>query len=175
MSRQALEQELRAWDGRHTPALKDTYKAYATEDDFAADLIDLCLADVALQTASTWLLKHHLEHGGTIPTEKLNAYIRHADNLEGWEPPLHLLQSLTFVELTEEDIPYIDALVQKAKHSDVRILRAWAYHGLFEMSKVLPELREEVRLTCEQLLEKEEAPAVKARARNILKALRKLK
>ena len=168
-----LKDALWGWDERSTAYLLEIHRSFAYQNDFVPSLISICKAEKGLQNQATWLLKHHLENKHPITPGDTRNLIKLAEVLESWVAELHLLQILPFLKLEENDLPYLDPFIKDSIKNSNKFVRAWAYNGLYEMSKILPELREEVRLTCEQALAIE-APSVKARIRKVLQALNKL-
>ncbi|MBK7874011.1 MAG: hypothetical protein IPJ74_26855 [Saprospiraceae bacterium] len=169
---ETLKDALWGWDERSTAYLLEIYHSFAYQTDFISNLISICYAEKGLQNQATWLLKHHTENKHPIAPHDTRNLIKLAEILEFWGAKLHLLQILPFLKLEENDLPYLDPFIKDSIKSTNKFVRAWAYNGLYEMSKVLPELREEVRLTYEQALEIE-APSVKARIKKVLQAFNK--
>lgn len=169
---QQLKNVLQGNDERSVSHLLGVYNTFASDEDFIKNLISITKSDHNLQNNTTWLLKYYIENNQQVIPEYTRKLISLSEILAPWEAKLHLLQMLPYLKLEKADLPYLDVFINQTLKSDNKFVRAWAYHGLYEMSKILPQLKEEVRLTCERALE-EEAPSVKARVRKILKELNK--
>jgi len=66
----------------------------------------------------------------------------------------------------------LDSFVRKCLKSEVKFVRAWAYQGFFELTKYIPEYKNECQLLCEEAMERESG-AIKSRVRKVLKQLEK--
>jgi hypothetical protein len=118
-----------SWDGRQMQALAD---CYAAEDD-PRELIQECVRIVerepGLAGPATWTLKHHLEAGGQLDSDKISRLFASADHLDDWPEQLHLLQMLPVLDLHRDWLNQLEPFVQRCLESRVKFVRAWAVQG----------------------------------------------
>lgn len=167
-----LLHKLQSWDGKHSAPLIQIYKDYQGHALFFEDLVDICLKYPDLQVAATWILKHHFDQKKHVDHDLINQLLREGKSYQGWETRIHMLQILPNVVMKEETVPYVEEWVRKAMRDDNKFVRAWSYQGMYEVSRHIPEMKEELKLLCEDALELESA-SVKARVRKVLKQLAK--
>lgn len=167
-----LIDNLKLWDGVHIEYLSELYRANFKRLEFFENLVTLTIHEQDLQKATTWLLKHHYDQGQTLPkllTEKL---LTTCNNIVNWEAKLHLLQLLPHFKLTGKSIPVADDFVRNCLKDNNKFVRAWAYNGLFELTKYIPEMKTELEFICLRALETESA-AIKSKVKKILLAINK--
>lgn len=163
-----LLEEIASWDNKSAGALQSTYERHSNEEGFLATILEQ-IADVELQRAATWLLKRHLEAGNALSAGGSRAILGVLCDQEHWESKLHILQSLAYLDIPEDQSAGLERFLDSCLGSDNKFLRAWAYNGFNELSLRFPRYREEVNLMLARAGESE-APSVRARIRNILKS-----
>ncbi len=172
MMEDTLKNQLEAWDGIHMNYLEKIYHECLTQNSFFQEIIQLIIDTPDLQTAATWLIKHHYDQKKELENTMLSPLLKASKDFEDWGAQLHILQILPKLILEKEVLPYIEELARKGLASDKKFVRTWAYQGLFEVSKYIPELKEEVLFVCQRAMDIESA-SVKARVRKILKQIEK--
>lgn len=165
-----LKDQLQEWDGKHKNFMEKIYYDRYQEANFFSDLTELCLNHPETRVAATWLIKHHYDNKKSLPYELIDPLLKAGKDFEHWEAQLHILQILPKIKMKEEVVPYVEELARKGLNSHNKFVRAWSYQGLYEVSKSIPEMTEEVRLLCEQAMVVESA-SVKARVRKVLNLL----
>lgn len=179
MSLEELRQRLSRWDGKSVADLETIYRALLESKnhsltDIQQQLIAL-LEDVTLQTAASWLLKRAWEQNNLTPSAAVSKKIIHAlPLLETWETKLHILQSLPHLPLSQSSISKTEskklyAFLHKNLSAENKFVRAWTYHGFYELALNYPSYTEEVKLLFRRAM-LDEAASVKARIRNIVKS-----
>ena len=168
---QSLIDQLLNWDGIHTDYLIQIYQQHQQLKSFFTNLVDICLTRPDLQIPASWLIKNHYDNKHSLDHALINKLMKEGRVFEHWEARLHLLQILPKVKLDLEVVPYIEEWVRRGLKEENKFIRAWSYQGLYEVSKYIPELKEEVALLCEDALQIENA-SVKARVRKVVKQLR---
>ncbi len=163
---------LQNWDGKHSAPLIQIYKDHQGQTLFFDDLVDICLEVPELQVPATWIIKHHVDQKKQVDNSLINKLLKAGKNYQGWETRIHMLQILPKVKMEEGTVPYVEEWVRKAMKDDNKFVRAWSYQGMYEVTKHIPEMKEELLLLCEDALEMESA-SIKARVRKVLKQLRK--
>lgn len=163
----SIEQEIKSWDGKSSSDITAIYDRYGHSDDFVKKISQF-FADIALQKAATWLLKHHFETDQEIKTTQVTKIVGFLPKLEHWESKLHVLQCLPFIEIVNTQKKEIEFFLRQCLTDENKFVRAWAYNGFYELSKQHAEYVTETKQFLEMAL-RDEAPSVKARIRNILK------
>lgn len=163
----SLEQEILNWDGKSSADISDIYSRYSCESNFTITLVDLCKR-IDLQKGATWLLKKHLESNHSLSRAQIAIIYTLAPNLHGWEAKLHILQSMAYMPVGEQEKQGVEVFLRNCLMSDNKFVRAWAYNGFYKLALQYPEYKAEVKKFLDMAM-KDEAASVKARVRNILK------
>jgi hypothetical protein len=167
-----LKNKLKLWDGVHIQYLKELYEVNSSDLDFFENLITLCVNEQDVQKSATWLIKHHYDNGQTLPNSFTKRLLTSCKTVENWEAKLHLLQLIPHFNLTDESVIIADEFVRECLADNNKFVRAWAYSGLYELIKYIPELKTELEFICQRALETESA-AIKSKVRKIILALKK--
>lgn len=167
---QDLKHQLQNWDGKHSAPLIQLYKDYQGQPLFFEELVNICLKFPELQVPATWIIKHHFGLKKHVDHALMNRLLKEGMHFKGWETRLHMLQIMPQIKMQDDTVPYVEEWVRKALKDENKFVRAWSYQGLYEVSKHIPEMQEELALLCEDALELESA-SVKARVRKVLKRL----
>jgi hypothetical protein len=170
-----LEEEivkiLKTWDGKHNDVLQSLHHQYADDEWFMPVLVRISQLQPELQVQTTWIIKKHIEDGEVISKTERKELLKACLGSGEWASKLHIFQILShWNELTEEEAFLIEDSARKGIKDDNKFLRAWSYQALFEVSKVLPDLRRELVFLCERAIP-EESASVKVRLREILKEI----
>ncbi len=164
----SLEREITAWDGKSRDDIDTIYQSHCQQPTFADEIIKLTRKE-ALQTGTTWLLKIYLESGHRLEKKQVNAVFRLLTELAPWEAKLHFLQSLQYMPVTKPQCKSVEIFLRFALTDTNKFVRAWTYNGFYLLTKQHPEYREETEQFFRMAM-RDEAPSVKARIRNIMKA-----
>ena len=129
--------------------------------------------DETVQTRATWMLKRLAENHVNLKAAHLIALFGSVSELTSWISKLHVCQMLQQVNIPEESTGSVAWLLERNLMDENRFLRAWSYSGFYELAKQHPKY---IDYALEQLKrgETEKAASVKARIRNIRKAMSKL-
>ena len=168
----SLIASLQAWDGVHTQYLMGVYAAEMNDAAFFKGLIASCASNAEVQIAATWLIKHHYDNGNTLDRSDTEKLVKLSAALESWEAKLHVLQLLPHFKLSDETVILADDFARECLTHPNKFVRAWAYQGLFTLTKYMPEMKRELAILCQGAMETESA-AIKAKVRKILLALAK--
>ncbi len=169
-----LIDKLKSWDGVHIEYLTKLYNTDKTNADFFESLVTICVDEQDLQKTTTWLIKHHYDNGQVLPKPLTEKLLTACKNVENWEAKLHLLQLLPHFELTEKTIIITEDFARKCLTDNNKFVRAWAYNGLYELTKYIPELKTELAFICQRAMETESA-SIKSKVKKILLNLNKKK
>ncbi len=162
-----LEKQLIAWDGKSTDVISAIYASQIDNDTFISEVITL-IEHSCYEKGATWLLKHHLESGGTLQIVDINSLYQGFADLQGWEARLHALQSMPYMPITKPMKTIVEMFVRHGLTDSNKFVRAWAYNGFYELALQYPEYQAEALQFFNMAL-KDEAASVKARVRNIMK------
>jgi len=169
-----LNNKLKLWDGVHIECLTELYSENYSSSDFFESLVTICVNEQDLQKTATWLIKHHYDNGQTLPEQLTERLLISCETVKNWEAKLHLLQLLPHFKLTDKSIIISEDFIRKCLEDKNRFVRAWAYNGLYELTKYIPELKTELEFICQRAMETESA-AIKSKVKKILLALNKQK
>jgi hypothetical protein len=169
-----LKSKLKLWDGIHIEYLKELYEVNSSSLDFFENLVTICVNEQDLQKTTTWLIKHHYDNGQTLPESITERLLTTCKNVENWEAKLHLLQLLPHFNLTKKSIITTDHFTRECLIDNNKFVRAWAYNGLYELTKYIPELITELEFICQRAMQTESA-AIKSKVRKIILAVNKKK
>ena len=164
----SLSREIRAWDGKSTDEVRAVYDWYCTMDAPVPTLVQRLL-DPSHQKGASWLLKRHLDQGGTLAEGLGRQFYATISTLEHWESKLHVLQCLPEVPIPTVCKSGVEAFVRGCLLDDVKFVRAWAYYGFYELALQYQALQNEATQILELGLQDEPA-SVQARIRKALNA-----
>jgi hypothetical protein len=159
--------KLRSWDGIHVDYLTQLYAANLSKVDFFEDLITICVNEPDLQKTTTWLIKHHYDKGYTLSEILTERLLTSCKTVENWEAKLHLLQLLPHFKLTEKSITITYDFARNCLTDKNKFVRAWAYSGLYELTKYIPDMRTELEFICQKAMETESA-SIRSKVKKIL-------
>jgi hypothetical protein len=170
----SIREELEQFDGKHTNVLEGILSSYRPTNSLIESLVTLVAdKEPKIQTGATWLLKRLAENQVHFKSEHLMALFGSLAELTHWISKLHVCQMLQYVVIPEESETSIAWFLERNLGDENKFLRAWSYNGFYELArqhkKYIPYVLEELERG-----EADKAAAVKARIRNIRKAMNKL-
>ena len=165
----SVEQAITHWDGKSTSDIGEVYTRFCDESGFVNTIIALASAE-KLQKGATWLLKRHLEVAGGRKGEHCSEILGLLPQLarNNWEAKLHLLQCMPYLVIEVKDKQRVERFLRQCLMNSNKFVRAWSYHGFYELSMQFPEYTKETKQFFE-MAKKDEAPSVLARIRKIEK------
>ncbi len=163
-----LEQDIARWDGKSSQDIAEIFSCYAEGETFLGELLALH-KNVPSQKGASWLLKRYLERDGKIGRGETSKIVKTLSSLRHWESRLHVLQCLPFMSIAVADKESVERFLRICLTDSNKMVRAWSYNGFYELSMQYPEYVSETKQFFDMAM-KDEAPSVKARIRNILKA-----
>ena len=164
----SLEQATAEWDGKSADEIHKTFKRHQQDDNFVECLIDM-LRFPNTQKGASWQLKAFLEQDGTISADQVSQIYNLLSELKDWESRLHILQSMPYMPIAKGSTAAVEAFLRSGMQDKNKFVRAWSYNGF----SLLGSQHQTYAAEANQLLKEamiHEAPSVKARIRNILKA-----
>ncbi len=147
--------------------LKLLHDSVFQQSDYLARLIDAARHDDLAQNA-TWLIKHHLSHGGSLAARQHGAILDILFDCLTWQPRLHLLQSIPFLRIPESRKERLRQHIDRSLASRNKFVRAWTYNAAHVLACQYPEYRHEIDRMLESALHTE-VPSAVARIRAVLK------
>ena len=120
------------------------------------------------QTASTWIVKAALEKGGQIPQSVIDELIVAISSFEHWEPKLHFLQCIQFLDVLQGDAEVIRTYCEACEEDKKTLVRVWALDAYLRLSFGEDALLDVVAHKLEAALN-DKAASMRARARNLIK------
>jgi hypothetical protein len=160
-----LIQALLAFDGKQVVSLKQGLAA-AEAGDFLA-LADYFAHDnVMFQTGATFLVKGALERNKAVPANVVEAMFDAADQYSHWEPKLHALQSVRYLDFEHINRENVAAALPVLSDDKKTLVQVWALDAEvrlhIENESQLNRLRQKLNIALEA------GPAsLKARARHL--------
>ncbi|WP_424982881.1 hypothetical protein [Maritalea sp. S77] len=160
-----LIQALLAFDGKQVEPLKQGLAAsesgefLALADYFAHD-------NVMFQTGASWLVKGALERGKEVPANVVEAMFDAADHYAHWEPKLHALQSVQYLDFEHIKREKVAAALPALSDDKKTLVQVWALDAdvrlHIENESQLNRLQQKLNMALEA------GPAsLKARARHL--------
>lgn len=167
----SIREELKQFDGRHTDVLEGILSRHRPTKPFIEGLVLLATdKEQQIQMGATWLLKRLAETHTAFKPETLMALFGSLSELTHWISKLHVCQMLQHVAIPEESEKSVAWFLERNLWDNNRFLRAWSYNGFYELAK---QHEKYIAYATEQLErgEADRAASVKARIRNIQKAM----
>lgn len=165
-----LKAELAAWDGKNTQPLLDLYGNSDPTDLWLGALIQLS-SEPDCDRGATWLLKHYLESGASLPAHLTRAHLGNLAPLSHWEATLHVLQYLDKLRIPDAAKPALLTFVKSSLSSDARLVRAWAYYAFAVLACRFPEIKKEALAVFTDAEQAETAGSIKVRLRKARKLM----
>ena len=165
-----LKEEIERTDG-DSGSLELLLARHQSTRSFVNQLVLLIApGEPKLQIKATGLLKRLAESGTKFTTQQLVAIFDSLAEVTHWEAKLHLCQMLQHVKILNGSETKVVWFLERCLSEENKFLRAWAYNGFYELAK---QHHEYYDYALEQLerAQKEKSAAVKARVRNISKAM----
>ena len=171
MSDEQLFNQLASWNGKDMNYVKALYDANYLDPLFFHKVIAAFKTIGSTRDAGSWIIKHHYDNNRSLEDHAVLDMLESAGDIESWPARLHILQILDKVELTEDVQQPVYSLVKNSLNDNNKFVRAWALEGYYQLSRYLPDLRNELTILCQNAMETESA-SVKVRARKILARLK---
>ncbi|HEX7721733.1 MAG TPA: hypothetical protein VF397_06215 [Pyrinomonadaceae bacterium] len=166
----SLKEELERIDG-DSGSLELFLSRHRSTKSLVNQLVLLIAPDEPkLQIKATALLKRLAESGTRFTRSQLAAIFDSLAEVTHWEAKLHLCQMLQHVKIPNGSETKVVWFLERCLSEENKFVRAWAYNGFYELAK---QHHEYYDYAVEQLAraQKEKSAAVKARLRNISKAM----
>lgn len=163
-------QAIRHWDGKSTANLTEFYLENSETPDFVSNLVVL-LSEPDLQRSASWLLKHHIDNGNTIPSDVAQTCYASLDKLTFWDAKLHILQSMHALPINPACKDAVYNFLQKNLVSERRLIRAWSYTGFVILASQHSQYSAEASRCLLQANDVETAGSIKVRIRKGLENL----
>ncbi len=165
-----VNETLRQFDGKHVEPLEVLATKLLTREGCVDELLVLSNSDdIKTQSAATWVLKRLHEQQFPLSKSQTREVLRLLRCVTHWEAKLHLLQMLGGLEIPSRLGGSLRKTLDEHMADDNKLVRAWAYNGLF----VLGEQFERFRAEVVELLDKAQhdpAASVRVRVRRVRKA-----
>lgn len=170
MDKEELKKNLKHWDGKKIAFLQHLYSDAQNKGSFVKAVLEVYSTDLDLSRPTSWLLKHHLDAGAALNTSQVDVIVHQLALLNDWESQLHVLQIVAKTGLTQKQAEDSEPIIQKLLTSNVKFVKAAAFEAYFEVVKVIPELQQAFRCTCEKTL-LDASASVAVKIRRLLKKL----
>ena len=136
-------------------------------------VISLSADQPKAQIRATRELKRLAETKSRFNSNQLRVIFDSLTELKHWQSRLHICQMLSHLKIPKASAAQLVWFLEQCLLEENKFLRAWAYNGFYELARQHREYRE---YSSEQLElgKRERSAAVRARIRNIEKAMSKL-
>ncbi|HJT65559.1 MAG TPA: hypothetical protein VJ749_03845 [Pyrinomonadaceae bacterium] len=166
-----LKAELERLDGGPTGTFDTFLSEHRPSEAMIDELVLLLTADEAkIHRQVTALLKRLAENGTHFTSEQRRAIFDSLAEIKDWESKLHLCQMLQHVQIPKASQANVAWFLERCLSEPNKFLRAWAYHGFYELAKQHRAYRQ-LALDHLDRAEREQSAAVKPRIRNIRKLM----
>lgn len=156
----------------HTDGIRMLYQEHYQQESFWAAVLAFYTEEPELQTATTWLCKHHFDQKRQLTEEGQKILLAGYPGLiEPWAR-LHVLQLIPKLTMDQNMAILLEPHINNEFTAENKFVKAAAYPAYFEIVLRIPELREEFTFRCELALV-QESPAVKSKVKKILSMLKK--
>ena len=166
-----LQDDIQAWDKKSKQDILGVYEKHSDNADFIRCLLEIAKLEHCSEGA-TWLIKHTLEEGLRLDDQQIQGFCGLIELELSWQSKLHILQILPFIIVPAEYKHQMMAFIRQSSEDENKFVRAWAYNGLYELANTYPEYRDGLSVVFDAA-DETEPPAVKARIRNVKKAIAK--
>lgn len=113
------------------------------------------------------MAKRHAEENHMFTDDETEQFADLLSKPGDWIAELNALQILPYIRINEKVSERINTFVERNVESKNKFIRAWAYQGLYELSKNSPSKLSDLKKNLIRILP-EESAAVRARIRKIL-------
>ena len=167
-----LAEELGKFDGKHVASLQKLAAQILKHEGSVDEVLAIAnSSDVNAQTAATWVLKQLQEKDAVFSSTQTEEVLLLLGSLTHWEAILHVLQMLDRFEIPSQNSQGLYRTLKHKLGDHHKLVRAWSYNGLFVLGEQHPRFRTEINGLLDDA-KIDDAASVRARARNICKALR---
>ncbi len=163
----SIKSDIESWDGKSIDDIQSIFDTHKLADSFVEELIKLVALEDC-QKGATWLLKRSFESGIDITPTLYSDCFNLLGELNNWESKLHVLQCLPYMQIPKPYVGHLVDFLRELLTDQNKFVRAWAYNGMYEVSKQYPEFESETKRIFAMAM-RDEAASVKARIRNIYK------
>lgn len=164
----ALAAALEEWDGKSTDLLLALHARHAHAQNWVDTLLTVA-SEKALTQAGTWLLKHHLEAGGSLAAEQGQQIYAMCGQLTDWQSILHVLQMMPHLDVQLADEAELERFLRAGLVHDNKFVRAWSYNGFYLFAQAYPAYQTEAASFFDMAM-RDEPASVRARVRKLIRA-----
>lgn len=160
--------------GEKVSYFKAIYPKIHQAPNFIDNLIEISFNHENIRQYATWLIKYHGDQKGVFTVSQSRRIVELMPLLEFWQDKLHILQTLPYLSLHQDDLDTVEKYVGEHLSHSQNFVRTSAYHGLYVLTNYKTELKEDVLTIFKEALESDAAASVKARLRKLVKMLAKV-
>jgi len=164
----SLVDEILRFDGKRVDEMKAAIANNPSDDEWHAVVSYFVHPEASYQVASTWSVKCALEADMTLPTDVCTSLVESAGSLVGWEPKLHLLQCVRYLDLKEPQMDKLLVFAHACATNQKVLVRVWSLDAIVRLGLRVHGPTEPLGQRILSALE-DKAASMRARARNLLK------
>lgn len=124
----------------------------------------------SIASRAAWLLRKVAETDPALLAQHKRRLLNYLTQSPHWEVKTELCHILPHLPLTRAEVGVAIRFFEACQTDASRIVRAWSLNALYELSYSIPNLIPQVLHMVQAALDSD-APAIRARARNIMKAI----
>jgi len=175
----SLKAEIRSkiaeFDRRSPSVLGETEAQFGRERGYLTALIGLAGDQNApVSSGSTWLIKSHLEAGGSLSPSQVAKLLGQLDLIKEWDAQLHICQSVRLLTIAGAEVALLAIWLTPLMSNSRPFLRAWSLDAVCRLAAEHPLYDDLAQKALAAGLD-DGAASVRARARRLQKELHELK
>ncbi len=164
-----LQHRLAEYDGKSAGFLEETAHQFAHDLHYIETLVALAAAPiVVVSDGATWLIKHHVDRGGTLSGTQTSALIRNISKITSWAAILHVCQTVRHLSIANTDAKSLVTWLTPLLSHKRPFIRAWSLDALCAVADHDAKFRE-IADRALKTATQDIAASVRARARNLSK------
>ncbi|MEM6625211.1 MAG: hypothetical protein AAF719_00760 [Pseudomonadota bacterium] len=162
-----LREALAAFDGKAVSLLSEAAVRFGDDPGYIDQLIHLSADPSAhMSSGSTWLLKAHLDEGGTLDMAHVDALADQLAHIVDWQAQLHICQCIARLQPTQTSSAKFAGWLQPLLTHKRPFLRAWSLDAFCAVARVDLSYMSDAKAALAAAQE-DSAASVRARARKI--------
>lgn len=155
-----------------TEGLASILESALADPELIADLLKFAAVSQAnIAARAIWVVRQISDKDPALLASHKAMIVNELTKSELWEVKAELCHIIPELPLTVDDARTAITFFESCQKDESKIVRAWSLNGLFEVSKIVPEITETVSQLLAEALNSDTA-SVSARARNILKKMK---
>lgn len=155
----------------HIGDLEEVLPVVLQNDTLLAEVVEYAASEQAnIASRAAWILRKIAETDAALFLRSKSRLLNRLTLSPQWEAKAELCHIIPKLSLTKKETEQAIRFFEACQTDASKIVRAWSLNGLYELSSAVPSIIPRV-LQMVQTALNDDAPAIRARARNIMKAV----